>query len=265
MRRCPVSTARHSGIGTGEVAVADKVIYFTGCFANYYQPDTGKALVAVMEKNGIEVIVPEQKCCGMPMMANGNRQGAKRNFDFIAQSLARAAAPGYDVVTTCPSCTMMLRKDGPAFFDSADARFIAAHVYDAGQYLLTLRQQGRLNLDFGRMPLRVFYHNPCHLKVQNITATAPALLQLIPGLQLAGTNTSCCGMGGSYGLKTTNYERSRDIAGKVWSEVKSTGADVVATECGGCGLQIEAGTGMKILHPLVILQRAHNAFNDSTT
>jgi len=40
---------------------------------------------------------------------------------------------------------------------------------------------------------------------------------------------------------------------------------VVATECGGCGLQIEAGTGMKILHPMVILKQAHDAFNDQTT
>src|SRR5574340_1451775 len=117
MRRCPASTARRSGAGTMEVAVADKLVYFSGCFANYYRPDTGKAFVAVMEKNGFEVIVPEQKCCGMPMLANSNPQGAKRNFDFNARSLARAAAPGYDVITTCPSCNMMLRKDGPALLD----------------------------------------------------------------------------------------------------------------------------------------------------
>lgn len=253
--------------------MADKVVYFTGCFANYYAPETGQALVAVMEKNGFEVLVPEQKCCGMPMMANGNRQGAEKNFRFIVQSLAQAASPGYDIITTCPSCNMMLRKDGLPFFDGEDARFVSRRVYDAGEYLLNLHRQGRLNTDFGPLsiqkplqasiqkPLRVFYHNPCHLQVQNITREPLALLKLMPGLQITGVNTNCCGMGGSYGLKKVHFERSANIAQKVWQEVKAAQADVVATECGGCGLQIQAGTGMKIMHPMVLLNQAYKAFN----
>jgi len=42
-----------------------KVAYFVGCFADYNSPSTGKALVKVLEMNGIEVVIPEQDCCGI--------------------------------------------------------------------------------------------------------------------------------------------------------------------------------------------------------
>ncbi len=239
--------------------MTDKVVYFTGCFANYYAPETAKALVAIMEKNGCAVIVPEQACCGMPMLANGNSKGARKNFTFIVQSLARAAAPGYPIVTTCPSCNMMLRKDGPLFFASEEAEYVAEHLYDAEEYLLGLHRQGRLNKNFGTTSLKVFYHNPCHLQVQNIIQAPLDLLALIPGLSITGVNAACCGMGGSYGLKKLNYERSRQIAGKVWNEVKAAQADILVTECGGCSLQIQAGTGIPSSHPLVILNQAYEA------
>ena len=83
------------------------------------------------------------------------------------------------------------------------------------------------------------------------------LLQLIPGLTIVKANVNCCGMGGSYGMKQVNFTRSSAIAGKVWAEAMASGADMAVTECGGCGLQIEAGTGMKVVHPLVLLSRAY--------
>ena len=234
-----------------------KVVYFHGCFTNYYAPEAGKAFVEVMEKNGYGVIVPDQKCCGMPMMANSNATGARKNFQFNVKSLAAAAAPGYDIITTCPSCNMMLRKEGLPFFDSEEARFVAERVYDANEYLLMLHAKGELNTGFHPVPMKVFYHNPCHLKVQGMTDTTVKVLKLIPGIEVVGVNMNCCGMSGSYGMKKQNYTRSVEIGQKVWNEVKASGAQAVLTECGGCGLQIQAGTGMRIVHPMVLLAQSY--------
>lgn len=236
-----------------------KIVYYTGCFADYYGPDIGKSFVEVMEKNGFEVIVPDTKCCGMPQMANSNLKGARKNFEFNTRVLAKAAAPGYDILSTCPSCNMMLRREGLPFFDSEEARFVASRVYDACEYLLRLHGEGKFNMDFGSMPIRVFYHNPCHLRVQNLTA-AVDLMKLIPDLDVVKVNLNCCGMGGSYGMKKQNYDRSKEIAQKIWDEVKAAHVDVVATDCGGCGLQVQAGTGAKIMHPLMVLNQAYKAF-----
>ncbi|MBI5441838.1 MAG: hypothetical protein HY900_11585 [Deltaproteobacteria bacterium] len=235
------------------------IVYFTGCFADYYGPEIGRSFVEVMERNGLRAIVPETKCCGMPQMANSNLEGARKNFEANVRALAEAAAPGHDVLTTCPSCNLMLRREGLPFFDGPEARFVSERVYDACEYLSRLHRSGRLNTDFGPLDVRVFYHNPCHLKVQEIR-DAVDLLGLIPGLELAGANTACCGMGGSYGMKKQNYDRSVAIAGKVWAEVRASRADVVVTDCGGCGLQVQAGTGAVVRHPLALLNEAYKAF-----
>jgi glycerol-3-phosphate dehydrogenase subunit C len=192
-------------------------------------------------------------------MANSNRKGAQTNFDANVKSLAAAAAPGYDILTTCPSCNEMLRREGAHLFDSEEARFVAERIYDASEYLVRLYRQGRLDTNFKEMKVKIFYHNPCHLKVQDLTEESLTLLRLIPGMEVVGVNMNCCGMGGSYGMKKVNFDRSTTIAGKVWTEARNSGADIAVTECGGCGLQIQAGTGMKIVHPIVLLNQAYKS------
>jgi len=85
-------------------------------------------------------------------------------------------------------------------------------------------------------------------------------MKMVPGIEIVGINLNCCGMAGSYGMKIQNFARSQEIAGKVWNEVKAANVDVVATDCGGCGLQVQAGTGAKIMHPLMILNQSYKAF-----
>lgn len=238
--------------------MTEKVVYFSGCYANYFDPQIGVAFVEVMEANGIEVLVAEQKCCGLPVMSNGDVGGAKRNFNSIVQSLSRMAAPDLDIVTTCPSCNFMLKKEGLAFFDSEEARLVSSRTWDAPQYLVRLFRQGRLNTGFREMPLKVLYHNPCHLKVQGIRRESVALLELIPGVGVSKVVDSCCGMGGSYGMKAAHYELSVKIARKLWREIEEAEVDRVVTECGTCMLQIEARQkAKKAVHPIVLVNDAY--------
>ncbi|MCX7857248.1 MAG: heterodisulfide reductase-related iron-sulfur binding cluster [Deltaproteobacteria bacterium] len=236
----------------------DKVVYFTGCFSNYYDPEISKSLVYVMEKNGIEVIVPGQLCCGMPMMANANFKGAKRNYTKIVRSLYEASKGTYPIVTTCPSCNMMLKKEGKAFFPSEEAEYVSQNIYDSSEFIVLLDLNNKLNKDFGRLELKVLYHNPCHLKVQNIEATL-YVLKLIPGIQVLGINRDCCGMGGSFGMKKKNYPISSAIGKKIWKMVEDLKPDGVVTECGGCGLQISSKTPIQIYHPMVLIKMAYSA------
>lgn len=60
-----------------------KVALFSSCLVNYQATDIGKATVQVLEKNGVEVIVPDQRCCGMPSFDLGDmraiQQAARAN------------------------------------------------------------------------------------------------------------------------------------------------------------------------------------------
>jgi len=191
-------------------------------------------------------------------MSNGNLKGARKNFNQIVQSLARMAASGLDIVTTCPSCSLMLKKEGLPFFDSEEARFVSSRILNAPEYLLRLFRQGTLDTRFRETPLKVLYHNPCHLKVQGIRREPVALLELIPGIDVSNVVDSCCGMGGSYGMKAAHYDLSVKIARKLWREIEDAEVDRVVTECGTCMLQIEAcQETKKAVHPIVLMNDAY--------
>ena len=64
-------------------------------------------------------------------------------------------------------------------------------------------------------------------------------------------------MGGAYGYEKVNYELSKDIADKTYSEIKENPTDRLVTDCGGCKLQIEAGTGHKVDHPIILVKEAY--------
>jgi len=187
-------------------------------------------------------------------------EGAKQNFNAIVQSLAEMAASGLDIITTCPSCSLMLKKEGLPFFDSEEARFVSSRVLNAPEYLVRLLHEGRLDTMFGQTPLKVLYHNPCHLKVQGIRREPVALLELIPGLAVTKVVDSCCGMGGSYGMKAAHYDLSVKIARKLWGEIEDAEVDCVVTECGSCMLQIEARQDTKkAVHPIVLINDAYKS------
>lgn len=87
-----------------------KVAYFAGCSAQYYVPDVGKAVIDVLQRNGVEIFVPEQKCCGMPPLLEGDRELALELARFNLDSLSQAVEEGYEIVCSCPTCGFALKK-----------------------------------------------------------------------------------------------------------------------------------------------------------
>jgi glycerol-3-phosphate dehydrogenase subunit C len=86
-----------------------KVAFFAGCTGQYLFPEVPKAAVEVLQRNGIGVYFPEQQCCGMPSMLEGDQQ---LTFEFAASNMARLAEAvdaGYDIVCSCPTCGYMLK------------------------------------------------------------------------------------------------------------------------------------------------------------
>lgn len=236
-----------------------KVAYYTGCFSNYYYPEVGEAMVEVLRKNGIEVMVPDQVCCGLPMMAKGNTKGAYENMEHNTRVFGQAVSDGYALITTCSSCSLFIKRDYPLWMMGSElAKQVSQNIYHFSEYLLLLHNRGELNTDFRPIKQTVFYHTPCHLTAQEIGDVTVKLLQLIPGITIKHVSTECCGMGGAYGYEKVNYELAKEIASKLYSEIKENPADRIVTDCGGCKLQIEAGTGLKVDHPIILLEEAYS-------
>ncbi|MBL7173760.1 MAG: FeS-binding protein [Desulfobacteraceae bacterium] len=86
-----------------------KVAYFAGCTARYLFPDVAKAVVEVLERNGMQVYYPEQQCCGMPSLLEGDRKLTLEFTRFNVDRLADLVEEGYDIVCSCPTCGYMLK------------------------------------------------------------------------------------------------------------------------------------------------------------
>ncbi|MGB5423458.1 MAG: heterodisulfide reductase-related iron-sulfur binding cluster [Desulfobacterales bacterium] len=86
-----------------------KVAYFAGCTARFLFPEVPRAAVSLLQAVGIDVYVPEQKCCGMPSLLEGDR---KLTLEFVGSNLRQltdAVKDGYGIVCSCPTCGFMLK------------------------------------------------------------------------------------------------------------------------------------------------------------
>ncbi|MBT3388676.1 MAG: FeS-binding protein [Desulfobacula sp.] len=91
-------------------SAAQKVAYFAGCSAGYLYPEVGKATVNLLEKTGAEVFVPEQHCCSMPLLMEGQREKAMEKIRANVATLIGAVRDGYQLVYSCPTCGYFYKK-----------------------------------------------------------------------------------------------------------------------------------------------------------
>jgi glycerol-3-phosphate dehydrogenase subunit C len=83
--------------------------YFVGCTVGYLFPEVGRAVVAVLERNGVPVYVPSQRCCGMPYLVEGDQSRALVEVGSNVQQLLQSVRAGDDVVCSCPTCGFLLK------------------------------------------------------------------------------------------------------------------------------------------------------------
>ena len=86
-----------------------KVAYFAGCTARYLFPDVAQATVDVLQRNNVDVLVPEQQCCGMPTLLEGDRRLTSTLVRDNVETWADIVDQGYDIICSCPTCAYMLK------------------------------------------------------------------------------------------------------------------------------------------------------------
>ena len=92
-----------------EGTASRKLAYFAGCTARYLFPDVAQATVEVLQRNNVDVLVPEQQCCGMPTMLEGDRRLTTMLVRENVERWADIVGQGYDIICSCPTCAYMLK------------------------------------------------------------------------------------------------------------------------------------------------------------
>lgn len=234
-----------------------RVAYFVGCHANYYRRSVGEAAVTVLERNGVEVVCPEFRCCGMPQLAAGDGAQAEANARYNVEQFSRLVEAGYEIVSTCSTCTLALKYHYPTFWPSAASEKLAKHTWDIFSYLRGLRDTRALDLDLQPLERSVRYHYPCHARSQRYGNNVIDLLRLIPKLKVDYAAMACCGMGGTHGFKRRHYETSQAQGADTFAFLDRVSPDTVVTDCPMCAHRIGARSGLETIHPIELLNEAH--------
>ncbi|MBQ7456391.1 MAG: anaerobic glycerol-3-phosphate dehydrogenase subunit C [Desulfovibrio sp.] len=231
------------------------VAFFPGCYTNYYDPQTGFDLVWVLNQAGYRVLVPKDfVCCGIPLISGGFKDDALANATQNAKVVAELTKASIPVITTCPSCRLMLTRELAAFFPTVTKTYGNPNVIDAMDFLARLIASSELALSPNPPTLSALYHAPCHLRAQGEGLPGFDLLRYFPSLSITNLNAGCCGISGSYGFKKEKYAIGQTIGSALFHAVKSSPVSVVASECGTCRLQIAGATGKTCLHPITLVR-----------
>jgi FAD/FMN-containing dehydrogenase/Fe-S oxidoreductase len=245
-----------------------RVLYFLDTFARRHDLQLVKAFVAVLEHNGIGVFIdPRQVSAGMPLVAAGDVDAARRLARTNLRLLTEAVRLGYRIVATEPSAVTCIVHDYPLLLEDDEMDRVVAATTDAATFLWELHREGRLRLDF--QPLvtaadashqpasRILYHAPCHARIGREKSPAEHLLRLVPGLAIDTADRGCSGMAGTFGLSRRNYRASLRVGLGLVSAMRSSGIEAGATECSGCRIQMEQGTSKPTVHPIKLLAKSY--------
>ncbi len=229
-----------------------RIALFITCVADTLFPETGIAVVRVLERLGHEVVFPaEQTCCGQMHVNSGYRDDALRLARRFVDVMGRD--DGVDaVVSPSSSCVGWVRELLPGVAREAGDERLAADAEALGGRLFELSELlvRRLGVeDVGAAyPRRVTLHPTCHSqRVTRIGDAPQRLLANVRGLELLELPeaTECCGFGGTFSVKNAGV--SLAMLEDKCRNILATGAEVVTAVDPSCLLHI--GGGLSRLAP----------------
>lgn len=236
-----------------------KVAFFPGCMADKIFPRVGHAVLKVLKHHEVGVFLPEgQACCGIPALSSGDKDSYMK---LVRENLAVFKGGQFDaLVTPCATCTSTIKKIWPMMaqgMSPAEQEAIsalAAKTMDVNAFVVD--KLGLTPPDAAQDAAQVTVHDPCHLKKSlGISAQPRTLVAMNPKyvVKEMAASDACCGCGGSFTL--THADMSAKIGQQKRDNIKSSGAQVVATGCPACMMQISDmlsrnGDRIAVKHPM---------------
>ncbi|HMA84072.1 MAG TPA: LUD domain-containing protein [Desulfosalsimonadaceae bacterium] len=244
-----------------------RVALFSGCLQDFVYPEQLEAGLRLFTGKNIRIDFPyAQGCCGLPLYMLGERAAAAEVAEYNISHMDPAE---YDfILTFCASCASHMRENYPFLLKTASGRRVKAAQFaqkiidfsSFADFLLDASDAGR-----PEKPIKAAYHAPCHLCRGIGVTEAPRKLLQNAGYDYVphGEEETCCGLGGTYSFKFP--EISAEILNKKLAAVSATGAEILATDCPGCVMQLRGGAArqnlsLRVLHVAEALADARKSF-----
>jgi glycolate oxidase iron-sulfur subunit len=229
-----------------------------GCVQRVFFSDVHHATIAVLAAEGYEVLAPPlPDCCGALELHSGE---VEHGFARAQATMASFAALGEldAVITNSAGCGSAMKEYGELLGTAAAVEF-SSRVRDVTELLASVEPVAPR----GPLPLRVVYHDACHLAhAQGIRSAPRELLAAIPGLELlevAAEPDVCCGSAGIYNL--VQPRMAAELGERKARNVLATGADAIAAGNPGCAAQLDLhlrrlGRPLPVHHPIELLAQS---------
>lgn len=256
----PASPASRPGVHAASGPRRGRVALLTGCAQSVLDPAINEATISLLNRLGVEVVVPEgEGCCGALVHHMGREhaalEAARRNVDAWMRV---AENDGLDAIvitasgcgTTIKDYGFMLRLD-PAYAEKA-AR-VSALAKDVTEYLAALDLPEPQN----RPGLTVAYHSACSMQHGQKISLQPRELLSRAGFNVREPREGhlCCGSAGTYNM--LQPEISARLRDRKVKNIEATGAALVATGNIGCITQIASAARMPVVHTVQLLDWAY--------
>jgi FAD/FMN-containing dehydrogenase/Fe-S oxidoreductase len=241
--------ARRKGKNLGRTAV----VLWPDTFNNYFQPDTAKAAVEVLEAAGFHVLLPEGNlCCGRPLYDIGMLDRAEAHLLKILDTLLPEIEAGIPVVGLEPSCVAVFRDELTNLFpDDVRARALSQQTFLLSEFL----ERYAKNFQLPRIARKALVHGHCHHKaIMKMNAEEAVLTRM--GMDFDSPAPGCCGMAGAFGFENDKYEISREIGElELLPAVRDASPETLIIANGfSCREQISQETGRHALHLAEVIQ-----------
>jgi glycolate oxidase iron-sulfur subunit len=241
--------------------VRKRVGLLTGCVQRVLFSGVNAATARVLAAEGCEVIIPrEQGCCGALGVHAGQEEQAVEFARQLIDVFERASVD--TIVINAAGCGSTMKEYGyllrndPRYAERA--RAFAAKCKDISEVLAELEPRAVRH----PLPLRVAYHDSCHLQHAQAISTQPRqVLKTIPQLEVLEIPDAalCCGSAGIYNL--VQPDTAAQLGDMKVKNCLSTGADLVVSANPGCLVQISsalkrAGQQVPVLHMIELMDAA---------
>ncbi len=237
-----------------------KVAVFATCYGEYNEPAIVEALEAVLQHNKVQTyMLKTAACCGMPKLELGDLDSAVANWQKNKESFVALAKSGWKITAAVPSCVLMYKQELPLLLpDDEDLKLVANAFVDPFEFLWMLNKKEELNTDFNGEFGTIFYHQPCHQRVQSFGNRTQDILKLIPHEKIESI-ARCSGHDGTYGVRTETYPHAKKIARPVVTKINKSKPDSITSDCpmAASHLADVANAPEKSIHPLVLLRQAY--------
>ena len=223
----------------------NKIILLADTFNINFEIKNIMYAIKVLNKFGYQAIIPSfddsnlsrPLCCGRTYISFGQMDKAKYEMNRFTNYLVNNGYAEMPVVGIEPSCLLTFNDEYKSLKGIDKREQLQNKFYLIEEFILEQIQQGK-KVNASTYTKNVLVHGHCHQKSQDRFKGLLDLLKIL-NIKHKAIDSSCCGMAGSFGYSSKNFDISQKMANlSLIPTINEHPEDVVVANGTSCRQQI---------------------------